>query len=442
MAPNAAFIELKNVGRTYSLDSGADLKVLEGVNLTVDEGEVVALLGPSGAGKSTCLRIMSGLLEPTEGEIRSHGAVLHGINLDVSLVFQSGALFPWETVYSNIELAIQPLGLDEAEERSRIRKAIDLVGLEGFEEAYPRELSGGMKQRVGIARALVMERPVLFLDEPFSALDVMTADTLRNEMVNIFLDKKTPTRSMVIVTHNIQEAVYMAKRILVFGTSPGRIKHVITNDLPYPRDDQSPAFRRMVSQIHATIAEALMPDTPQAQPTGPSALPRPPTKEPPIEPIPNVGIVEMIGLVEAIGDQGGTADIFELAQRTGKEFGRALYLIKGAEMLELVETPKQNVILTDLGHHFVEGDINVRKRMLHELFGALRIVQMTTNVLRKDEGLRLPIESLVERVGEWLPNENPHGIVQALVSWGRFAEYFGYNDDTKELYLDVGQETS
>jgi NitT/TauT family transport system ATP-binding protein len=288
-----------------------------------------------------------------------------------------------------------------------------------------------------------MERPVLFLDEPFSALDVLTADTLRSEMVNIFLDKKTSTRSMVLVTHNIQEAVLMSKRILIMGTNPGFIKREITNDLPYPRDDQSPAFRRLVQEIHAFITEALMPDAPTAQPaTLPgTAAPKIP-KEPPIETLPNVQIVEMIGLLEAIGDQGGQADIFELAHQTGKEFGRTLYLVKAAELLELVETPKQRVILTDLGRHFVAGDINVRKRMLHELFGALRIVQMTTNLLRKDDIFRLPIEALQERVGEWLPSENPLQVVEALVSWGRFAEYFGYNDDTKEVYLDLGQETT
>jgi NitT/TauT family transport system ATP-binding protein len=243
------------------------------------------------------------------------------------------------------------------------------------------------------------------------------------------------------VTHNIQEAVFMAQRILVMGVNPGHIRKEIINDLPYPRDDQSPAFRRIVQQTHALITEALMPDVPGPMEVS-TVMPPRPAKEPPIEALPNVQMVEMIGLLEAVGDQGGRADIFELAQQTGKEFGRTLYLVKAAELLDLVETPKQNVVLTELGSHFVAGDINVRKRMLHELFGALRIVHMTANLLRKDEHLRLPIEELMERVGEWLPNENPHDIVEALVSWGRFAEYFGYNDDAKEVYLDIGQETT
>lgn len=441
MSGKTPLIEIKNVSKFYTLESGTELKVLEGVNLSIYEGEFVALLGPSGSGKSTCLRILSGLAAPSDGEVLGRQRPLDGTNMDVAMVFQSFALFPWETVYNNIALALKPMNLSQSDVKTKVKKAIDLVGLEGFEEAYPRELSGGMKQRVGIARALVMERPILFLDEPFSALDVLTADTLRTEMVKIFLDKKTATRSMVMVTHNIQEAVFMAQRILVMGVNPGHIRKEIINDLPYPRDDQSPAFRRIVQQTHALITEALMPDVP-AQPEPSAVLPRRPTKEPPIEALPNVGMVEMIGLLDAVGDQGGRADIFELAHQTGKDFGRTLYLVKAAELLDLVETPKQTVVLTDLGRHFVEGDINIRKRMLHELFGALRIVQMTSNLLRKDEQLRLPIEELTERVGEWLPNENPHQIVEALVSWGRFAEYFGYNDDAKEVYLDVGQETT
>ena len=431
-------IQLQNISKTFNLESGTELRVLEGVNFAVYEDEVVALLGPSGSGKSTCLRIMAGLIEPGGGEVLSRGSRLVGINLDVSLVFQSFALFPWETVYENIALALKPAPLSEKQVEERAKKAIDLVGLEGFEEAYPRELSGGMKQRVGIARALVMERPVMLLDEPFSALDVLTADTLRSEIIKIFIAKKTPTRSMVLVTHNIQEAVLLAKRILVMGVNPGHIRKEIVNDLPYPRNDESVAFRRMVSQIHAIITETLMPDVP----TAPSVEARSQAKGGPIQLIPQVQPSEVIGLLEAIADAGGTVDIFELAQQIGKDFGRTLYLVKAAEILELVDTPKQTVHLTSLGKHFVDGDINVRKRMLHELFGELKIVQMVSDILRRADSLRLPVEVIIDKCSEWLPNENPHEIVDVLVSWGRFAEYFGYNDDTKEVYLDVGQETT
>ncbi len=437
-------IELKNVSKNYVLESGNEIKVLNGVNFSVASEDVIALLGPSGSGKSTCLRIMCGLLEQSSGEVLANGQPLLGTNYDVALVFQSFALFPWETVYTNIELALRPVGISPHEMRARVKKAIDLVGLEGFEEAYPRELSGGMKQRVGIARALVMERPILFLDEPFSALDVLTADTLRWEIVNIWHSKNTSVQTLVLVTHNIQEAVYMAKKILVMGTNPGHIRSEIVNDLPYPRDDKDPNFRRMVTKIHDLITETYMPDAPTASATavtsGATTIQPKIVREPPIETLPNVQISDVIGIVEVIFDQGGRADIFELALKIGKDFGTTLYMVKAAELLDLVDTPRHNVILTELGKRFAEGDINSRKRVLHELFGALKIVQLSSNLLRTEESLRVPIDTLETRVGEWLPNENPHQIVETLIAWGRFAEYFGYNDDTKEVYLDVGQE--
>jgi len=438
---NEPRIELKHISKNFTLESSTEIRVLQDVNLMVRDDDVIALLGPSGSGKSTCLRIMCGLLAPSSGDVMRDGKPLEGTNYDVSLVFQSFALFPWETVYTNIELALLPLNIPQNEARARVKRAIDLVGLEGFEEAYPRELSGGMKQRVGIARALVMERPVLFLDEPFSALDVLTADTLRFEMINILQSKNTAVNTMVLVTHNIQEAVYMAKRILVMGINPGHIRREIVNDLPYPRDDQAPAFRRMVSKIHEMIAETYMPDVPTTT-TGATPLQPKIIREPPIETLPNVQVTSVIGLLESIADQGGAADIFDLGQKIQKDFGTTLYLVKAAELFDLVDTPKHTVILTDLGRRFVDADINARKRVLHELFGALKIVQLTTNLLKADETLRIPVERLTERVQEWLPNENPINIVEALISWGRFAEFFGYNDDTKEVYLDIGQEST
>jgi len=425
-----SLIELKNVSKRFTLESGTELKVLENVNLELREGEVVALLGPSGSGKSTCLRIMAGLIEATSGESLTSGVALNGVNKNVALVFQSFALFPWETVYENIAMGLVPLGLTQQETRDRVHKVIDMVGLEGFEEAYPRELSGGMKQRVGIARALAMERPVLFLDEPFSALDVLTADTLRTEISRIFIGGKTATKAMLLVTHNIQEAAVLAKRVLVMGVNPGHIRAEIPNDLPYPRDDRSPAFIKLVSQIHALITETMIPDLPQAP------------REVPLEILPNVQISEMIGLIESIHDLGGRIDLFHLSQSIGKDFGQTLYLVKGAEILDYVDTPKQTVLLTDLGRQFVEGDINIRKRMLHEAFGGLVLVQRVANLLRQSGTLRLPLSIVEQKLAQWLPNENPHSIAAVLVGWGRFAEYFGYNDDLKEIYLDVGQETA
>lgn len=437
--PDTSLIELRKVSKTFQLESGNSIRVLENVDLSLYPGEIVALLGPSGSGKSTCLRIMAGLIEKTSGEVLSLGTPSKGANQNISLVFQSFALFPWETVFENIALALEPLNLSADDVKNRVKKVIDLVGLEGFEEAYPRELSGGMKQRVGIARALVMERSVLFLDEPFSALDVLTADSLRSEIVDIFQSKQTATRAVLLVTHNIHEAVYMARRILVMGVNPGHIRGQIINDLPYPRDEASPAFSQMVDRVHSLVTETLMPDVPQTAPTGTTPVTQ---KDSSIRVLPNVSVSEVIGLLETIHAEGGKGDIFKLAQQIGKDFGHTLFLVKAAEILELVDTPKQKVILTELGRHLVEGDINVQKRMLHELYGELSLVSEVAQLLRQSPTLRLPVDLVTEKLAEWLPNENPSDLLSSLITWGRFAEYFGYNDDTKELYLDVGQETT
>lgn len=431
----ANILELKNVSKTFMLESGRQLKVLDNINIVLAEDQVLALLGPSGSGKSTCLRIMCGLQQATEGDVFSNSSPLVGINSNVSLVFQSFALFPWESIMKNIEISLYPLGLTPEEAHARVKQAIDIVGLEGFEEAYPRELSGGMKQRVGVARALAMQRPILFLDEPFSALDVLTADTLREEIMRIFLSKKTKTRSMVIVTHNIQEAVMMADRILVMGANPGHIRAEFSNKLPYPRITDSAPFLELVSRIHGTISETFIPDVvPQQQET-----PRGP-KQSLVEVLPDVHIIDIVGVVEAIAQEGGAIDVFVLSTDIGKDFGQTLYLVKAAELLNLVDTPKQQVILTKDGQAFATSDINARKKMLHENFGKLQIVQKTADLLRESAIVRIPIEDLKERVHEWLPNENSDNIVDVLVSWGRYSEYFGYNDNTKSIYLDVGQE--
>jgi NitT/TauT family transport system ATP-binding protein len=430
-----ALLELKNVSKTFRLESGRELEVLDNINIRLEKNETLALLGPSGSGKSTCLRIMCGLQEATRGEVISSGEVLHGINGDVSLVFQSFALFPWETIKRNIEISLYPLGLARDEQKRRVQNAIDIVGLDGFEEAYPRELSGGMKQRVGVARALAMERAILFLDEPFSALDVLTADTLRDEIMKIYLSKKTKTRSMMVVTHNIQEAVIMADRILVMGSNPGRIRAEFVNNLPYPRIPDSAPFLDLVSKIHGTITETYIPDAVVSTGLGGGR-----SKASPVEILPDVQLLEVAGLVEAIAAEGGAVDVFVLSADIGKDFGQTLYLVKAAELLGLVDTPKQQVVLTRDGQLFAKSEINTRKRMLHESFAKLFIVQKTTELLKESAIVRIPLSELKEKVSHWLPNEDPSKITDALISWGRYSEYFGYNDDTKSVYLDVGQE--
>ncbi|HRK01725.1 MAG TPA: nitrate/sulfonate/bicarbonate ABC transporter ATP-binding protein [Oligoflexia bacterium] len=429
-----AIIELKNISHTFRMGGGQKLRVLQDINISLYQDEVVALLGPSGSGKSTCLRILAGLLQPTHGRVLVDGKKLNGTNPRVSMVFQSYALLPWLTVFENVEVALESLQLPREEVRERVKRAIDLVGLEGFEEAYPRELAGGMKQRVGIARALVGERPVLCLDEPFSALDVLTAEALRSEVLRLWLTRKTATKTMVLVTHNISEAALLAKRILVMGTGPGHVQVSIKNDLPYPRDERSSGFKSLVMNIHDVITQSIIPDTPEWVPPALAATT--------IETIPPVPLVEVIGLIEFIAARGGQGDSFAIANELKKDFGNVLFLAKAAELLDFVDTPKNAIVLTDFGKRFIQSDVNVRKRVLHEALKGLRLAQLLEQKLKTAEQFTLPIETVHEYIREWMPNENAETITNTLVQWGRYGELFGYNDDTKQIYLDVGQETA
>jgi NitT/TauT family transport system ATP-binding protein len=434
--PNTTLIELKNVTKTFILESGREFTALKNINLSLREGEVLALLGPSGSGKSTCLRMMCGLYDASTGDVLARGEALTAVNRDVAMVFQAFALLPWESVYRNIALALNPMNLSEDEQHERVKRAIDVVGLEGFEEAYPRELSGGMKQRVGLARAMAMQRPILFLDEPFSALDVLTSDTLRQEILRIYVGRKTSIRSMLLVTHNIQEAVTMADRILVLGSNPGHIRAEFQNNIPYPRDESAPKFVELVSRIHHTITESYMPDVPEEK-----ARPGVPVKLRP-EILPPVPLIEVVGLVELIHSHEDRVDLFSLSEELGYDFGHTLYLVKASELLDFVDTPKQTVVLTPDGMEFATADINSRKRMVHTAFGRLDIVKIVTDLLKESGIVRLPVADLTAHIQSLLPTENADMIVESLIGWGRFAEYLGYNDDTKTVYLDVGQEVN
>ncbi len=424
-------VELQGIDQSFMLSSGQKIQVLKDVSLSLQPGEVLALLGPSGSGKSTCLRILSGLIEPTLGKVRRRGEPLEGPNPDVALVFQNFALLPWLNVAGNVALGLEPLHLPEKEVQDRVKRAVDLVGLEGFEEAYPRELSGGMKQRVGIARALVMERPILCLDEPFSALDVLTAEALRREVLNLWISHQTPVKSVVIVTHNIIEAVSLGGKILVMGTNPGQIRLAIRNDLPYPRDEKSGTFRELVENIHDVITQSVIPDTPDWIP--------PALQAQAIDPLPAVNLNETIGLLERVAGQGGRADAFALAHTLHKESVQVLLMAKAAELLDLVDTPRNAIVLTDLGKRFIGSDVNGRKKIIQEQLSLLQLVQLLKKRLEHTEEGSLPRVECLESVREWLPNEPAEQVLDTLIQWGRYGELLGFNADLDSVYLDRGQ---
>lgn len=425
-------VELQNVHQTFKLSSGQKIKVLKDINLSLMPNEILTLLGPSGSGKSTCLRIMAGLQEPTQGKAKRHGHTFDGANTDIAMVFQNFALLPWLKIFENVALGLEPLRLSKDEVNERVKRAIDLVGLEGFEEAYPRELSGGMKQRVGIARALVMERPILCLDEPFSALDVLTAEVLRKEVLNLWISKKTSIQSIILVTHNILEAVSLGGRILVMGANPGHIRIAIKNDLPYPRDEKSGKFKELVDNIHDVITESVIPDAPEWVPPALAASVA--------ESFPPVPMNEVIGLIEMVCDQGGRLDAFALAHTLMKDSVQILLMAKAAELLDFVDTPKNAIVATDLGRRFARGDVNTRKKMLHSQLEQLQMVKLLKGKLESSEDFSIQREEAIQLIQDWLPNEPASVVLDTLIQWCRYGELFGFNADKQTIYLDRGEE--
>jgi NitT/TauT family transport system ATP-binding protein len=412
-------IELRHVSHEYFGGGTEKDLVLSDVNLTVSENDTVVLLGPSGCGKSTLERIMAGLITPTRGEVLYKNKLLVGVSPGVAMVFQNFALFPWLTVRGNVLL---PVGhLPEEEQQSRLEKVLQTVGLGAYEYAYPRELSGGMKQRVGIARALIAEPEVLAMDEPFSALDVLTAETLRNEIGRLLADPNHPLRTMVMVTHNIVEAVYFATRIVVMAAGPGRIDVVVPNSLPYPRDIDHPEFKKIVEQLHSILTHTNMPDTVSAD-ANKVVTANTDDNRRRIAPVslPYVTAAEVLGLMSLLGDD--PLDIFDLSEKFGKEFGSVVRLVKAAELLGFVQTPGQDVLVTPLGKELTNASTVDQKRIVREQLMKLKIFELLVRLIKVQEDQCLPSEELLRELQAALPHEKPKPLFRTLLSWGRYAE--------------------
>lgn len=394
MADAAPIAELRGVSKTYGAEGGRELTVLKDVSLAIQPGEIVAVLGPSGCGKSTLLRIVTGLISPTRGEVLCRGEPLRGLHPDAAIVFQSFALYPWLTVQQNVRIGLHGKGVPRDEALARVRRAIDLVGLEGFEEAFPKELSGGMKQRVGIARALVRGPELLCMDEPFGSLDVLTAEALRSEVTKLWQREDTGLKSVLLITHLIEEAVFLGDRIVVFGTNPGHIHKIIRNELPHPREYADKAFLRKVDEVHQVVARLHLPD--EAVPA-----PEPPPDRP--APLPAVGMTQLTGLLEILADKGGEMDVFALDALTDYEFGHTITVVKAGELLDLLDTPRNRVILTALGRAYVNGDANVRKRLLHNQLRELPTFRFVLGLLDRAPEKRLPAAAVRDELAGKLP---------------------------------------
>jgi NitT/TauT family transport system ATP-binding protein len=416
--------ELRHVRHDFALPNGTPRTVLEDVDVAIRPGEVVALLGPSGCGKSTILRVLAGLVQPTAGEVLYHGEPLRGLNPGVAMVFQSFALYPWMTVTGNIEIVLEAASLPRSEVDERVSSAIRLVGLTGFEEAYPRELSGGMKQRVGMARALSTRPEMLFMDEPFSQVDALTAEALRAEVLDIWAEKNQRMSSILMVSHDIKEVAYMADRIVVLSANPGRVRKVVESRLPRPRDYRSPEVTRLVDQLHDIITGVEMPDPPPDSIPGEHAA---------FEPLPDASGSGLVGLLEYLDARGGKEDLFRIAADTNHEFGWVIAIVKAGEMLDLLDTPRRQVVLTPRGERFVKAPPVERKALWQKQLLELRLFQeVRAMIAAEGEVTRDAVQAMIHRE---MPNEPYERTFATLVRWARFADLFAYDEETETLKM-------
>ncbi len=428
--------ELRAVFKSFDTAGGHELKVLEQIDIAVHEGELLALLGQSGSGKSTILRCLTGLIEPTSGRVLHNGETLHGINEDASVVFQTFALYPWLTVEQNVAVGLMAHQLSRAERNVAVDRAIELIGLGNYHAAYPRELSGGMRQRVGIARALVSQPRLLCLDEAFSALDVLTAENLRQELISLWHTPGTGLSSIFMVTHNIEEAVEMATRIVVLFPRPGRLGLVLENPLPYPRDTKSQEFQRLVSLIHECITTTTLPDIPVEVPVAGQPLSRARNR---MESIPLVPVGQILGLLSILHDAPELSNIYDISDEIGKEFGETIALVKAAEILELVDTPKQEVRFTELGRRFVAADRAARHAIFAEQVFKLRLFHIIIALLREYE--EVDSARVIKDIGSALPYDNPEKTFQTMIAWGRYAGLMDFNAKTGMVFVPKTEDS-
>ncbi|MDB5483020.1 MAG: nitrate transporter ATP-binding protein [Caulobacteraceae bacterium] len=423
-------VEVKHLKHVYGKGSGPGLVVLEDVNLTLRSNEIVGLLGRSGSGKSTLLRSIAGLITPTAGTVEVRDMPGDSNAHGVSMVFQSFALFPWLTVQKNVELGLEAQGVPADERRKRTLAAIDLIGLDGFENAYPKELSGGMRQRVGLARALVVQPSVLLMDEPFSALDVLTAETLRTDLLDLWSEGRMPIRSILIVTHNIEEAVLMCDRILVFSSNPGRVIAEIKVDLPQPRKRLDPAFRALVDDIYARMT---------ARPTGPA----------PREgnfpgsglgmALTHVSTNTLAGMIEAIAapPNNGSADLATLARELQMEADELLPIAETLQLMRFAEIEGRTIRLTPAGRRYDAADVDERKQLFAQhLLAYVPLAAHIRRVLDDRASHQAPATRFRDELEDFMSEPYAEETMDAIVSWGRYAEIFAYHEDDDRFSLD------
>jgi NitT/TauT family transport system ATP-binding protein len=426
-------IEARALEKSFPQADGHNVQIIAPLDLSVYPGTIVALLGASGSGKSTLLRMLSGLSQPSSGEVLWHGRPLSETAPNVAIVFQSFALFPWLTVLENVEAPLLARGIAEPERRRTALRSINTVGLKGFENAYPKELSGGMKQRVGFARALSVQPEVLFMDEPFSALDVLTAENLRGELLDLWLENKMDIKTIFIVTHNIEEAVLLADRVIVLGRNPARIRADFRVPLTQPRDRKSPQFVVYVDYIYKVMTTpdaVLAPPTPGTR-TQPARYPLLPHARP-------GGIA---GLLELLVDGGGTEDLYHLAEKLLMEVDDLFPIVEAAVLLGFAELKEGDVDITPAGKTWVEADIDTQKQLFREAaLSRILLFQQIDRILREKSDHSIPLELFRDILDEHQPEEEIQRQLETVLGWGRYCELFNYDSEEQRLYLPQAAE--
>lgn len=426
-----ALLQLEHVFQSY----GAGVRrftAVENVNLNLSVGEFVALLGPSGCGKSTLLRIIAGLQKATQGKVLYRGQQLEGVNPHTSIIFQTFALFPWLTVLENVSLALKAKGVEKHERDKKAEDLLDRVGLDGFESAYPRELSGGMRQKVGFARAMAVEPELLCMDEPFSALDILSAESLRGELLELWTEGKIPTKAILMVSHNIEEAVFLADRIVVMDKEPGRIIAEHKIDLPHPRNRKSVEFQNHVDQVYAVLAGQTRPEKEELG-TAPGEVGI--TRH-----LPEVEISDLAGLLENLAEGGNQKhDIYLLEDKLGITSDQLLKLTEAAELLGFSSIAKGDIELTALGQAFADASILARKEIFASCVRRIPLMRWLLSMLHSAEDRRLKIEVILTALSLDFSTEEAEKQIEVLIKWGRYGELFVYDDDQEMIELEEGR---
>lgn len=428
MKKNASLVDVKKVSQIYGKDQ-KKFTALSDIELKINPGEFVALVGPSGCGKSTLLRIITGLQKASEGSVLYNGEKLEGVNPNATIVFQTFALFPWFNVIENVELALANRDIPAKMKTARAIEAIDRVGMDGYEMAYPRELSGGMRQKVGFARAIVAEPELLCLDEPFSALDVLSAETLRGELLELWTEGKLPTQAILMVTHNIEEAVLMADRIVVMDKNPGQIINEMVVSMAHPRNRKNAEFQHMVDQVYSVLAGQTQPEYLEYG-TAPG--------EPGItRKLPNIPLANISSILENLIDMPGkNSDIYKLADELGLESDELLEVTEAAELLGFVTITSGDISVTPLGETYAEASITARKEIFASRVKRIPIFKWLLNMLKRAANHEIERNILLSALElEFLPQEAEDQI-DILMNWGRYAEIFVYDDQTESIFLE------